>query len=612
MKKLLLPVALMLMSSAYAQTCLEQICTGDVVINTSDSVGSVVGVVDNKLIYRVGSYEYRALPSELSKEEADANFTKGKTVINSNDSIGTVLYTFADKRIQYSISGYKYVSNKLAFATSSYGDLSTGVEVINTNDSIGTVTQTFSDGRVQYSLSGYKYVTPANNLSKAIETIDGLKAGTIVINTNESIGNVVKMFKNGKVQYSLSGYKYVAQSSALSPAVSEVDGIKAGATVINTNDSIGIVMQLFANKKIQYSLSGYKYVTDSNNLSLENTGLGTVKTGSIVLTNNDSIARVNKTFDNQKVQYSLSGYNYVNDLSTLSPEVETHPIYKKDEAYAINRTIGKAVYFFANEKAAIKTESGSFQVSKDLAAEVPSLGRVSEGNTIVTSFGSDVKVLRLFENNTVEVEEKSVIEGKEVTKKRGITLILNASEMSENQMGNYAYDIYRKLEGEKVFYYGSLLEEVTLIKKKIAADVKDIKKQFYMEKKLYKKFLEEVGATDDSVDNEDDSNSSGPVSEDTFFVKMNTTELKGIVVKELQKRNVSYAFTDKIQEGKTINITIERDRKVPFTKCMVKVDLIVKKPNMSMTMSSARKKSVLGWGKNSCKSVVKKVLRQVI
>lgn len=105
MKKLLLPVALMLMSSAYAQTCLEQICTGEIVINTSDTVGSVVGVVDNKLIYRVGSYEYRALPSELSKEAADANFTKGKTVINSNDSIGTVLYTFADKRIQYSLSG---------------------------------------------------------------------------------------------------------------------------------------------------------------------------------------------------------------------------------------------------------------------------------------------------------------------------------------------------------------------------------------------------------------------------------------------------------------------------------------------------------------------------
>jgi hypothetical protein len=660
MKKLLLPVALMLMSSAYAQTCLESICSGDVVIDSSDYVGSVVGIVDNKLIYRVGSSEYRSIPSSLSKEVSDENFTKGKTVLTSSDSIGTVLYVFANGKIQYNVSGYKYVSRDLAYEVPSYADLLPSTEVMNNNESIGNVVKLFSNGRVQYSISNYKYFSPASDLYKKIETIDGLKEGSSVINTNESIGVVKKIFKNGKVQYSISNYNYVTPSKNLSlevkeigelsantnvinsndsigvvkrlfangkvqysisnynyitPAtnlsieVSSLGNLSAGKTVINTNDSIGEVNRLFKNGKVQYSISNYKYITNEKNLFLENTGLGSVKTGSIVLTSNDSVATVLKTFDNDKVQASISNYKYIFNLSSLSPEVSEHPLYNKQDTYALNRTIGKVAHFFENEKVALRSENGNLIVGKTLAAEVPSLGRVSEGNTIVTSSGADVKVVKLFENNTVQIEETSVVNGKEVKAKKGITLILNASEMTSDVVVDYAYDVYRNVDGEKVFYYGSLLEEVAPIKKKLVESIKEIKSRFYTDKRTYKKFLAEIGATDDSVDDDDNN---GPISDETLLVRINNSDLKEIIAKELQKKKINYAITDKLDGAKILDITIERTRKVPFTKCSIKMEYTQKSENSVMRYSSSKKKSVLGWGKKSCKSVVKKVLKEFI
>lgn len=547
------------MSTAYAQTCLENICTGDVVINRNDSVGVVVGIVDKQLIYRLGSNEYRAYPLELSKEIQDPNFTKGKVVINSNDSIGTVLFTFADKRIQYSLSGYKYVAKDLAYATSSYGDLVPGTEVINTNDSLGSVVQTFSDGRVQYSLSGYKYVAPAKNLSKIVETIDGLKAGAVVINSNDSIGTVKKVFANGRVQY---------------------------------------------------TLSGYNYVTDSKSLSLENDGFGSIKSGAIALTSSDNLVKILKTFDNNKVQATnFDSYNYIFDLDSLSPEVPDHSTYNKQNTYAIDLHIGKVEFFFENGKVSLKSDKGSRRISKTLYAEVPSLGRLSEGNTVVTSLGTEVKILKLFENNTVQVEEKKVIEDQIVVEKKSARLILNASEMNQDEIVSYAYDIIKRINGELSYGFVSLVEEVPTIYKKLAENLNSIKGRFYTDKKTYKKFLEEIGASDSS--NDESGESHGPVSPDSIVVKINNPHFKDLIVKELKKKNINFIISDHVSTGRSLDIRVERRRQIPFTQCDVQVVYSVKTSTTSMTMSSKQLKPVLGWGKMACKSIVKKNLKEI-
>jgi hypothetical protein len=404
--------------AAHADDCIDQICVGSTVIDQNDSIGTVSAVSANEIDYTVSGYgNSSAPPQDLSPQvKANGPFTAGILVIDQNDSIGKVDLVFANGDVQYTVSGYGTTINPMnnlspaVQTTSGRPEIYTGVTVVDQNDSIGTVNLVFANGNVQYTISGYgTAIVNISDLSALVPSYGPLVKGSVVVDQNDSIGTVDEVFKNGDVQYTIAGYgTSINLSSNLSVQVGKLGLLSAHTIVVDQNDSIGTVDLLFANGKVQYTIAGYgTSINDASNLAAQVTsypGTPDVVTGTTVIDQNDSIGSVNLVFANGKAQYTIPSYGTsIDTIGLLSPEVKTNPNYKKGTLYASDDyLVGTANRFFKNGKIELVTNGEGNFVATQLFPQVAQLNGYTAGTSITMETGTAGNVLTVFANGTVQ------------------------------------------------------------------------------------------------------------------------------------------------------------------------------------------------------------------
>jgi uncharacterized protein YdbL (DUF1318 family) len=406
-------------SQAYAATCADMACpNGTQVINSNGYIGTVIAVGPTAVTYTIPGYEpLTSAPSSLSPEtNALGAVAPGTVVINSNDYIGKVNHVFANGSVQYTIEGYEpMVSNVKTLAAQvaslpGHADLFAGVTVINANEYIGTVNQVFSNGKVQYTIPGYEpSISNISQLSALVKDMGPLRPGTVVINSNDYIGTVREIFADGNVQYVIPGYEpSISKASTLSPQVTALGALTQGVVVINSNNYVGTVNQLFANGKVQYTIPGYSpSISMAATLSPQVSsaaGYPDITVGVTVVNANSYIGAVQKVFANGQVEYRIPGYDpAISAVETLSPAVKADPQYSKDAYYASDSyQVGKLGLFFKNGKIQLLGVDGSNSIATSkIYPRVAQLNGYSDGTAVVTPGEISGKVSMVFANGAI-------------------------------------------------------------------------------------------------------------------------------------------------------------------------------------------------------------------
>ena len=136
-----------------------------------------------------------------------------------------------------------------------------GTMVLDANNNIGTVTKTFSNGRAEVNYGGWAgaAIRQASSLSISVSYIDGIRVNDRVLDANDNIGTVTKVFSNGRAQVNYGGWAGAAikQASSLSVSVAYIDGLRVNDQVIDANNNIGTVTMLFLNERAQVYYGGW-------------------------------------------------------------------------------------------------------------------------------------------------------------------------------------------------------------------------------------------------------------------------------------------------------------------------------------------------------------------
>jgi hypothetical protein len=404
-------------ASAKADNCAGDFCVGMRVIDNNELIGTVVAVGPTAITYSIPGYSSEtASPSQLSPEIDGIGAIKpGAEVMDNNELIGKVDHVFKNAKTQYTIPGYSAsIGSASNLATevrtvSGYADIFEGVTVMDNNQLIGTVKKVFSNGKVQYLIPGYSAsITNVANLSAMVSGIGQLAVGVTVMDNNELIGTVTELFANGEVQYLIPGYSAsITQASNLSIKVDSIGALHAGVTIIDNNELIGAVKQLFANRKVQYLIPGYSAsITSASNLAIQVDSLPEspgIKKDVLVVDNNDLVGTVKMIFVNHKVQYTVPGYSAsITNASNLSPEVSTNASYQKGVDYATGSyAVGNISHFFADGRMQVSYIRGGSGVERKLYSEVPSINGVSAGSSITNANEVVGSVTKTFANGTL-------------------------------------------------------------------------------------------------------------------------------------------------------------------------------------------------------------------
>jgi hypothetical protein len=562
MKMLLVPTMILMMSQAFAQDCLERICRGDTIIDRDNDVGVVVGILEGKVVYRIGNSRYESHLQGLGKAIESSTFPVGKVVIDKDNDIGTVDTAFDDARVRYKIGSSFYISNTLSPEVSAIGEIKNGIVVMDKDNDIGVALRAFANQKVQYRIGSSNYVSMAANLGHEVASVGNLKNGIFVIDKDNDIGLVQKTFSHSKVQYRIGSSNYVSQAALLSPETNKVDNLLAGIIVLDKDNDIGAVTRLFENKKIQYKLGSSHYISSS---------------------------------------------------SLLSPEVSTHEKYNKEDLYASGTAVGKVDYFFENGKISLKGLDGYRTVSKELAAEVSSLGNVITGSKLQTSGKYRVVALNLFENNTVYAQKTSIVGNEVINQNKGFSLI-NNEQMSEIEIANYLLQLYHA-DNTALSMSGSMAvdeAELSALKEKLSASLKIVEKSFNDKKKLkdLKVYLglpvEEERAPE--VKPEPSKPTPAPIKTN-LQLKISDDSLLPVALFELAKLGVVPEVVKELTSTNSLEINATRSKGFPLPKCSISYRHTKKNLGFSMTQSGSKVKSVFASYKNSCNRPLKKLIR---
>jgi hypothetical protein len=304
--------------------CLQNICTGEMVLNSSSSVGRVESIDRDKnvIIYTINGSKYSTSPASLTPKIISERFPEGKLVINSANNVGKTLAAFADGRVLYTMNSSNYVSSTLEPEIVEHNQIKAGTIVINSSNSVGEAQSVFADGRILYSLNGSLYVS--KTLTREVEENNGLRIGLTVINSTNSVGQVRRVFEDGRVLYAMNGSQYV--SSTLVKEIEEAGGIRKGTLVMNSSNSVGVATTIFADGRILYKMNNSSYVSSS--LVKEIPEINGIKAGVTVMNSSNSVGVALNVFSDGRVLYNLNGSQYVS--SSLTKEVPKYSDFEKD------------------------------------------------------------------------------------------------------------------------------------------------------------------------------------------------------------------------------------------------------------------------------------------
>lgn len=400
----LLSLLLSASMSSFAQDCIQQICVGKTIIDSSDRVGTVVKIVDQTVNYSANGYSLSSSASALSNEiESIDEIKKGNNVIDSSDRVGAVMNVFANKKVRYNANGYTLVGSEVSPQVAEFKGIKVGTVVIDASDRVGTTMNPFKDGRVRYNANGYSLVS--KNIFKEVAEFNGISKNKIVIDSSDRVGQVAVVFEDGRVRYVANGYHLT--SNNLAPEIDGIGLIKKGNLVIDSSDRIGSVLYVFRDSKVRYSANGYNLT--SKQVSPQTDKIGEDKDlfkGVVVLDSSERVGTISYVFEDGRVNYSVNGYSLIS--SSLSPEVKTHNEYNKESFYSDSGyNVGKISLFFKNGKIRLVSVDGYSYIRTELFNKVDSLGNFTEGTSVTEPSGYTGLIKMVFENGAAlyEVEK---------------------------------------------------------------------------------------------------------------------------------------------------------------------------------------------------------------
>jgi hypothetical protein len=387
-----------------AQDCLEGICVGNMVLTSSDSVGRVIAIKNNKIIYKSGTWDNEATPNELSVEVNEKNGLKKSIAgLTKSDSVGKILNVFANGKANMQVGSFDNVYDGVSPEIDELkSGLKKGIKGLTTSDSVGTVLNVFANGKANMQVGSFDNVYDGVS-PEVSELKNGLKKGKMGLTTTDSVGKVLNVFANGKANMQVGSFDNVYDG--VSPEIDELkSGLKKGIKGLTTTDSVGTVLNVFANGKANMQVGSFDnvYSNVSPEVPVLKNGL---KNGIKGLTSSDSVGTVLNVFANGKANMKVGSFDNV--YSDVSPEVMKHPKYNKTDLYANSHTIGKAISFFANEKIEFLDQFNNFtSVVTELFSKVDSLREFKAGSIVLNPFQREGSVQNIFSNGVLSYKAK--------------------------------------------------------------------------------------------------------------------------------------------------------------------------------------------------------------
>jgi len=592
---------------------------GSLVIDDNDRYGLALHVFSNGLgQFKEASTGYIYVVTALYPEVSELDgLKKDAFAIDTNNRIGKVQTVFKNAKVVYKEidTGYSYVSKGLSVEVAALENgLKPGMTTIDSSERIGKVLHTFANQKAQYReiSTGYSYTSLSP--FPEVEEMDGLSKNIVAIDSNNRIGKVIYVFANKKSMYKeiSTGYSYT--SSSLLPEVSHFDGVAKNARIIDQSDRIGMTDYVFKDGRVQFkeSSTGYTYVV--RQAFPEVSELGKLKAGMVVLDQAHHIGKIAYLFRNGKIANKEFSTNYLYVVSSVSPEVDSLDGYNKDEEYSSDSYhVGKVKRFFENKKMEFVADNFSFVVT-ELFSEVNEFNTYQVEQKINDSEGDEGTVKKVFANGAILYEAKKKLAGDQEAKMHILSAkVFGAKEAELKQdMTGWLSNLGRKLSENGTFWGASnrhplviKTEDYSEFKTELVEFLKKNDDIFY-DKKLQKKVLKFLGGVSDG---DPDDNHTTPDINSIVSIQLNDQAYRSVLEPLLTKKKIRYYFTSEIEAKKPIlTVTVKKLKSTLFVhKCLVQMSLIQESGKTQAFM----KKTTWSLKKTACSSVVKKVLANI-
>lgn len=415
--KVLLALSASLTAFNAMADCLGDICTGERVINSYNEIATVIAIdnSESKVIIRNSSQQLRSYSaSELSDEIISSELPSGKLVIDEYNIQGTVNVVFRNGKVVYRRHGYSSdtIGSNLSPEVFEINGLKAGTKIIDEYNIKGEVGKMFKNGSIFYRRDGYSsdtMTTNARNLVQKAESVGELVRNIEIIDEYNIAGKVTDIYQDGRVFYRRSGYSSDTMTSTprnLVLKVSSVDGLSQGTSIIDEYNITGNVTTLYKDGRVFYRRTGYssETMTQGNKLVKEVSNLGDrFKQGTFAIDDYNLPGRVSNLFADGRMIFKRDGYSSTNVVTKLSEEVSSHKQYSKDIRYASNNLkIGTPSNFFAN---GMVLHAGS--VVSDLFESVEQYEGITKDSDLVSILGKVSKAKEIFANGVVSLDNKN-------------------------------------------------------------------------------------------------------------------------------------------------------------------------------------------------------------
>ncbi len=329
------------------------------------------------------------------------NICVGMNAITTENEVIKVTEIKDDKVVYQSGYYSKEISpDNLSKEVPRYQALTAGKTVLTAANEIAVVQMVFENGKAQYKIGYYTYV--ASDLSPEIEALGKLKAGTVVINVTNDLGKVLKVFQNNQVQYAVGYYTYIVPSTALTEEVSTFGDFQKETVLMTPSETIGSVESIFADGRIRYKVGYYTYTNLAQELSVQVAKVGELSRNTVVMNQGGEIGTVLSLFKNEKVQYQSGYYTYITKADTLSPKVsKVNGLSEGQTVIDTGNRIGTIKTLFADGR--IQYSSGYYTfVDKNLVPEVDKLDAWRADAVAINQSNQVGAVKRMFKDDRIE------------------------------------------------------------------------------------------------------------------------------------------------------------------------------------------------------------------
>lgn len=386
-----------------ADPCIGAICINTQVIDSYDRVGRVTAISGSQVSYLVSGSANTEDASMLSPEVSQLNnIMKGVYVADSYNRVGSTLAIFADGRVEYSVSGGLNISKTVSPEVTIFNGIKAQSTVIDDYNRVGTVQHIFQDGRAQYDVNGSMNVSAS--VVPAVDSFNGIVANAAVIDQYDRVGVAKYVFKDGRVEFDVSGSMYISSQAA--PEVPSIGNIKPGVWVIDQYNRIGTTVHAFQGGRVEYLVNGSLNI--SSQVIAETAALGSdhdVSKNITIIDQYDRIGTVVHVFEDQRVNYTVSGSGQISTYGQVSPEVSSNPKYSKDTIYADDQIfIGKPAHFFKDGRIQLLAEDGSTSITSLLYSEVAQVSGYSSGTSVLSPDGTVGSVILAFDNGVLQFQ----------------------------------------------------------------------------------------------------------------------------------------------------------------------------------------------------------------